>query len=155
MEVPGSDHATKWTTTTAFQNAQFLFKIYPDVQNYVGNQAISMDQLQRPDVFSDVTIYADPKSLSFNITQRLSHSCIKYGLRDITKTDAEKRFNVLSFVQMGHIALQNSFIAEGQRRESGLQPNAVPVLGRVLSIAAACGIDEIAVSEIGKYFSSR
>ncbi|KIX06869.1 uncharacterized protein Z518_04845 [Rhinocladiella mackenziei CBS 650.93] len=86
--------------------------------------------------------------MSFNIMQGLSRSCVRYGIHDPVKTDAEQRFNVIGSAQMGYIALHNAFIAEGQRRGNGLQPHVVPVLGRVLALVAACGIFEISLPEI-------
>ena len=140
--------ATAWITTSAFLDMHFLFKIYPDIAQYVVEQKLSMNHLQSVGVLSNVTIYISSKRLPFNITQRLSNSCIKFGIRDPTKTDAEKRFNVLSFAQVGHIALQNAFIAEGQRRKRRSQPQVVPVLGRILALISVCGIGEVTLSEI-------
>ena len=95
---------------------------------------------------SEVTLHAEKKL--GNISQRLSLCCQKAGVKDITKTDAEKRIARLSFVHMGAIALQNAFIAEGQRRERGEAPAVVPVLERVISLVGMCGITEITLGDI-------
>jgi hypothetical protein len=149
LETVGKDKATIWRTTPAFQDAKMVLGIYPDIKHYLNEQAFTEAEMRALGIYSDVSLYADSKKLS-DIGHRLSASCLHAGVKDITKTDAEKRIVNVSFVHMGAIALQNAFIAEGERRERGDKAAVVPVLARVLGIAAMCGLTEITLSEISK-----
>ena len=147
--TPGDDKATIWQTTSAFRDAKMVLDIYPDIKQYLNDQAFTEAEMRKIGLYSDVSLYADSKKAS-DLEHRLSACCARAGVKDITKTDADKRIANVSFVQMGAIALQNAFIAEGERRERGEKPAVVPVLGRILGIAAICGLKEITVAEISE-----
>ena len=139
-----------WQTTPAFRDAKMLHHLYPDIEHYLAHHAFTSAELEALGLNSTITIHADkPKGLE-NITIRLSAACQSDGIKDITKTDAEKRINNVSFMHTGAVVLQNAFIAEGQRRERGEKPSVVPVLARVIGIVALCGMTEIGVSEVSK-----
>jgi hypothetical protein len=145
----GDDKATIWQTTSVFRDAKMVLDIYPDIKQYLNDQAFTEAEMRKIGIYSDVSLYADSKKAN-DLEHRLSACCTRAGVKDITKTDAEKRIANVSFVQMGAIALQNAFIAEGERRERGNEPAVVPVLGRILGIAAICGLKEITIAEISE-----
>ena len=145
----GDDKATIWQTTSAFRDAKMVLDIYPDIKQYLHDHAFTEAEMKKIGIYSDVSLYADSEKLN-DLNHRLSACCARAGVKDMTKTDAEKRIANISFVQMGAIALQNAFIAEGERRERGDEPAVVPVLGRILGIAAICGLKEIMISEISE-----
>lgn len=147
--TPGDDKATIWQTTSVFRDAKMVLDIYPDIKQYLNDQAFTEAEMRKIGIYSDVSLYADSKKAN-DLEHRLSACCARAGVKDITKTDAEKRIANVSFVQMGAIALQNAFIAEGERRERGGEPAVVPVLGRILGIAAICGLKEITIAEISE-----
>jgi hypothetical protein len=147
--TPGDDKATIWRTTSLFRDAKMVLDIYPDINQYLNDQAFTEAEMIKVDVYSEVSLYADSNKVN-DLEQRLSACCARAGVKDITKTDAEKRIANVSFVQMGAIALQNAFIAEGERRERGDEPAVVPVLGRILGIAAICGLKDITIAEISE-----
>jgi hypothetical protein len=147
--TPGDDNATIWQTTPVFRDAKMVLDIYPDIKQYLNDKAFTEAEMRKIGIYSDVSLYADSKKVN-DLEHRLSACCARAGVKDITKTDAEKRIANVSFVQMGAIALQNAFIAEGERRERGNEPAVVPVLGRILCIAAICGLKEITIAEISE-----
>src|SRR5437764_1956509 len=147
--TPGDDKSTIWQTTSVFRDAKMVLDIYPDIKQYLNDQAFTEAEMKKIGLYSDVSLYAD-STKALDLEQRLSACCARAGVKDITKTDADKRIANVSFVQMGAIALQNSFIAEGERREQGGKPAVVPVLGRILGIAAICGLKEITMAEISE-----
>ena len=149
ITTPGDNKATVWQTTPVFRDAKMVLDIYPDIKQYLHDHAFTEAEMKKIGIYSDVSLYADSKELN-DLNHRLSACCLRAGVKDITKTDAEKRFASVSFMQVGAIALQNAFIAEGERRERGDNPVVVPILGRILSIAAICGLSEIALSEISE-----
>jgi hypothetical protein len=141
-----------WKTTPAFREAKFLLKIYKDIEQYIEDQAINDAELERLQWQATVTVYEN-KPLP-NIIGRLSQCCISAGVRDVTRTDMEQRFNVVSFARIGHVALSNAFSMEGERRQRRQQAglpqdhHVVPILGRLLSLMPLCGISEISLSDI-------
>jgi hypothetical protein len=147
--TPGDDKATIWRTTSVFRDAKMVLDIYPDIKQYLDDQAFTEAEMKKIGIYSDVSLYADSTKVT-DLEHRLSACCTRAGVKDITKTDAEKRIANVSFVRMGAIALQNAFIAEGERRDRGGEPAIVPVLGRILGIAAICGLKEITIAEISE-----
>lgn len=126
-------------------------KVYPDIESFVVTLNYTPEELCQLGFKSTVTIHAgkDATKKLGGITPRLSASCIKHGIKDYTKTDAEKRLASVSFIRMGSMALQNAFIAEGYRRGRGVKASPIPVLSRVLAIAMMCGIYDITTADIG------
>jgi hypothetical protein len=147
--TPGDDKATVWQTTPVFRDAKMVLDIYPDIKQYLEDKAFTEAEMRKVGIYSEVSLYADSKKVN-DLEHRLSACCARAGVKDISKTDAEKRIANVSFVQMGAIALQNAFIAEGDRRERGGDPAVVPVLGRILGIAAIVGLKEITIAEISE-----
>jgi len=151
--VSATDDAnyTSWSTTMKFQEAKMVLQIYPDIAQYVKEGAFTQEELKSLGLESTVTIYAeDTKSMGGDLIDRLSACCVRAGVKDMTKTDAIQRMANVSAMRIGAITLQNAFLAEGERREKGATAAVVPVLGRVLGIAAMCGIAEITLSEISE-----
>jgi len=148
-ETPGDDKATVWQTTSVFRDAKMVLDIYPDIKQYLNDQAFTESEMRKIGIYSDVSLHADSKKVN-DLGHRLSACCARAGVKDITKTDVEKRIANVSFVQMGAIALQNAFIAEGERRQRGVEPAVVPVLGRILGIAAICGLKEVTIAEMSE-----
>ena len=145
----GDDKATIWKTTPALRDAKMVLNIYPDIKQYLNDQAFTEAEMKKIGLYSDISLYADSNKV-VDLKHRLSACCARAGVKDMTKTDAEKRIADISFVQLGAIALQNAFLAEGERRARGEKAAIVPVLGRILGIAAICGLTEITVAEISK-----
>lgn len=144
--------STIWKTTPAFHEAKFLLKIYKDIERYIEDQAITDAELNGLNWQATVTIYEN-RNLP-NIISRLSQCCISARVRDVTKTDMERRFNIVSFARIGNVVLSNAFAMEGERRkrrqQAGLsqEHRVVPILGRLLSLMPLCGIYEISLSDI-------
>jgi hypothetical protein len=148
---------TTWCTTLKFSEANIIYQVYPDIERYLSHGDFTDQELKLLGFNSTVTIYADKavcKRLG-ELMYRLSASCTRYGVRDYTKTDAHKRIANVSAMQMAAIALENAFLAEGERRKRGETPTVVPILGRILGIAALCGITEIGLPEIRESLDCR
>jgi hypothetical protein len=148
---------TTWCTTPKFREANIIHQVYPDIERYLSHGDFTDQELELLGFNWTVTIYADKavcKGLG-ELMYRLSASCTRYGVRDYTKTDAHKRIANVSAMQMAAIALENAFLAEGERRKRGETATVVPVLGRILGIAALCGITEIGLPEIRESLDCR
>ncbi len=105
-----------WRTTPAFQQAEFLLKSYKDIERYIKDQAITDAELGSLNWQAAVTIY-EKRSLP-NILNRLSRCCISAGVRDVTKTDMDQRFNTVSFARIGNVVLSNAYAMEGRNAKS-------------------------------------
>ena len=145
---------SKWTVTPKFHKENFLLKVYKDIARYVHQQGITTAELDVLEWKAGITIHAQ-KSLP-HVTKQLSEFCNSVGMRDITKTDLNKRLNNVSFGKIGSISFTNACIVEGERRKRRERddlppdPRVIPVLGRVLALVAICGIREINVADIGE-----
>jgi hypothetical protein len=141
---------TTWCTTPKFREANIIHQVYPDIERYLSHGDFTDQELESLGFNSSVTIYSDKSVCNRlgKLMDRLSASCTRYGIRDYTKTDAHKRTAIVSAMQMAAIALENAFLAEKERQNRGETPSVVPVLGRILGIAALCGITEIGLPEI-------
>ncbi|KAJ9499427.1 hypothetical protein H2202_005010 [Exophiala xenobiotica] len=140
----------RYQTTEAYKESLMSLNVYPDIKSFIATFNYTAEELCQLGFESTVTIHMGKDAIKKlgGITPRLSASCVKHGIKDYTKTDAEKRLASVSFIRMGSMALQNAFVAEGDRRTRGVKASPIPVLSRVLAIAMMCGIHDITTDDI-------
>jgi hypothetical protein len=59
--TPGDDKATIWQTTSVFRDAKMVLGIYPDIKQYLNDQAFTEAEMRKIGIYSDVSLYADSK----------------------------------------------------------------------------------------------
>ena len=157
----GSDGKnTGWTTTAKFQGKNILFAIYKDIERYCKDESITDEDLERIGCSARMEIRRtiDKADCRDPITH-LYRCCRGTGVDNITTTEVAGQFDELPFGKICKVLLENALSTQTKQENRPIVngsndrlPNVSPVLGRVLVLAAMCGIRTLQFSDIRKRF---